>query len=76
MPSSDQTARALAVSEHEQEFLKELRLMSKLRHPNVVEFVGAVATPGQLAIVCVHKPHLSRIFSNNNTYRSVQNIYH
>ena len=52
MSLSSAAAAAAAVADHEQEFQKELHLMSKLRHPNVVEFVGAVATQGHLAIVC------------------------
>lgn len=63
MDGSDEAAAA-AVTEHEQEFQKELYLMSKLRHPNIVEFVGAVATPGHLAIVRFTNCHLHMLLAS------------
>lgn len=51
-----------AFGDYELEFQKEIRLMSKLRHPNVIEFVGAVATPGHLAIVSTHVAMMSHSF--------------
>ena len=43
-----------------QEFKDEVDIMARLRHPNVVLFMGAVTRPNQLAIVTQFIPRCGR----------------
>ena len=49
--------RMLADKEFKQDFLNEVAIMEKLRHPAVLSFVGSVRLAGHYAIVTEYCPH-------------------
>ncbi|KAL4172009.1 hypothetical protein KRP22_007185 [Phytophthora ramorum] len=58
-----------------QEFMDELLVMSKLKHPNVVTLIGACLEPPNLCMVmelCDHS--LSHLLHDTNTYLSPQQL--
>lgn len=44
------------VATHRKEFIGELALLSKLRHPNIMQFLGAVTKSQPLVIVTEYLP--------------------
>ncbi|KAG8048968.1 hypothetical protein GUJ93_ZPchr0009g802 [Zizania palustris] len=71
--SSDVAVKVFSRQEYSEEvieaFRQEISLMKKLRHPNILLFMGAVTSPQRLCIVTEFLPRgcLFRLLQRNNT---------
>lgn len=53
----------------QEEFLQEVRIMKDLRHPNIVQFMGATWKPRGIVMQYMHRGSLFRLLHRNNKAR-------